>query len=304
MMIKMSVDKLIKKLTDKKAEVREKSVIELGKLGDSKAVEPLITRLKDDDENVRLWAAVSLGKIGDERAIEPLMRLVKTDSQKVKREAAGAIAKIMPEFDDINIDEITRKIEDAYQEEVNKKTEEQQLVTEQMDFELEKEQQIKKQIQEKYFEKLQQSHFEELTEEPNNIKDIEPKAEKNLELEKEEKAEEPEIGIEEFMSALKKAPIADRVEELSNILTKAMNLFVDAIDDISARLTNIENNIEQRFQEIDKKVEGVPAIFPSKGQVASEQLPLQSPKPISQLSTRSALNEELKKVLHGRKVEE
>lgn len=298
----MSVDKLIKKLTDKKAEVRETAVVELGKLGDIKAVEPLITRLKDDNENVRIWTAVSLGNLGDERAIEPLMKVVMIDSHKVKREAAGAIVKISPQYNAINIDEIIKKIAFFYKEYTEKKEQEQEKIGKQIEFEHEKNEQLKKQTQEKFFEDLQQKPEVELI--PKTDTNAEHKTEVNEGLAKEEKIEEPEIGIEEFMSALKKAPINDRVEELSNVLTRAMNLFVNAIDDISTRLANIENNIEQRFQEIEKKVGGVPAIFPSKGQVPSAvQSPLQGPKPITQFSTRAALNEELKKTLHGRKVE-
>ena len=161
-----NVEKLIKKLTDKKAENRKMAIIELGNLGDSSAVDPIITRLQDDDEDVRLWAAATLGKFKDERALEPLVKIVMRDpTDKVRKEAAGAVVKIVPSFDDVNIDLVIKKIESIYEE----------FTT---DLEIEAEQKAtiekieaqgdylkEKQNQEKYFEQLQEVQKEETIEE-------------------------------------------------------------------------------------------------------------------------------------------
>ncbi len=125
----------------------------------------------------------------------------------------------------------------------------------------------------------------------------------NYELKGVEEKEEPLIGFEGFMAALKKQPIDDRVEEISDILTRVMSIFVTAIDDIQTRLGNLENFVQQKFQILESKPEGVPAVFPSQAQVPQKETVLQPPKPISTFSTRAALNEELKKVLLKRKIE-
>ncbi|MFX1450826.1 MAG: HEAT repeat domain-containing protein [Promethearchaeota archaeon] len=120
----------------------------------------------------------------------------------------------------------------------------------------------------------------------------------------EETEEEPELGFAEFMTALKKQPIDDRVEEISDILTRVMSIFVTAIDDIQTRLDHLEFFVQQKFQTLETRPEGVPAVFPSQATVPETSPELQPPKPISTFSTRAALNEELKKVLLKRKIEE
>ena len=61
------VDKLINQLKDKDWTVRLLAAIDLGKIGDNRAVEPLVTALKDKDWHaqggVRKQAALSLRKI-------------------------------------------------------------------------------------------------------------------------------------------------------------------------------------------------------------------------------------------------
>ncbi|MHA1378270.1 MAG: HEAT repeat domain-containing protein [Candidatus Helarchaeota archaeon] len=335
-----NVEKLIRKLTDKKAETRKMAIIELGKLGDLRAVDPLITRLKDDDEDVRLWAAVTLGKLGDERALEPLVKVVMNDNEKVKREAAGAVVQIVPSFDDVNIDEVIKKIESIYQEFATDKAHEEEKLAIAMNYEKEQEFEIGKQTQEKYFEELQKLQTEKAVEqkkEEANIASIEestktitkevketekvktdlpppamvvptsrPIAE-SVERETEsiegKKSDVPEVSINEFMSALRKGTIEERVDELSNVVARTMDLFVTAIDDISMRLTNLENRIEQNLQSVGSMQEGVPAILPTLKKVPTTNTQLKAPTPINVLPTRAALNEELKKVLNKRKVE-
>ncbi|MHA1298389.1 MAG: HEAT repeat domain-containing protein [Candidatus Helarchaeota archaeon] len=338
-----NVDKLIKKLTDKKAETRKTAIIELGKIGDLRAVDPLIIRLKDNDEDVRLWAAVVLGKLGDERALEPLVKVVMTDTDKVRKEAAGAVVKIVPSFDDVNIDEVIKKIESIYEEFTLDKEREAEQIARQKDLEFETEKQLEKKVQEKYFEELQKAQKEKAAETqpepplegyndqssektteiieketrsiPEDTSHLPPPAiqvpgsRKVVEsIEKEKNGsnlvdKQPEISINEFMSALKKGTVEERLDELSDVLARVMNLFVNAIDDISMRLNNLETKMEQKFQVLQSKPEGVPAIMPSLKKVPATQNELKAPTSIAVLPTRAALNEELKKVLNQRKIE-
>ena len=313
-----NVDKLIKKLTDNKAETRKLAAMELGKIGDLRAVDPLIRRLKDDDESVRVWACASLGKLGDETALEPLVRVVMTDTTKVKREAAGAVVKIVPSFDDVNIDEVIKKIENIYQEFAIEQQHEEEMEAGMREFELEKERQVEKQAQEKYFEELhktQEEHLEQKPVESTKIKTkkagkakrqrpppvipvpttemIKKDLETKVNLEPVEVVEEePEITLTEFMSALKKGTIDERMDELSNIVMRVMDLFVTAIDDISVRLTNLENRMGSR-----------PSELPTYTELSSGKAEIKPPGSIKVLPTRAALNEELKKVLLQRKID-
>ncbi|NVM01789.1 MAG: HEAT repeat domain-containing protein [Candidatus Helarchaeota archaeon] len=398
-----NVEKLIKKLTDSKAETRKLAAIELGKLGDLQAVEPLIIRLNDDDESVRMWAAAALGKLGDERGLEPLVKVVMQDSEIVKKEAARAVAKIVPSFDDVNIDVVIQKIEGIYQEFAIDQEREQEIVEIEKELKRETEKELEKETQEKVFDQIKEVQIEQEAKKPiekevpletlssddifpkldekyakkrflfnealcfqfadgkHNIEEISEESlipiveveeiiekykqkgwieifsKRQIEVKKEikkvpaepkpppppieispaatirlkeelkgpeEVKEEPLIGFEGFMAALKKQPIDDRVEEISDILTRVMGIFVTAIDDIQTRLGNLENFVQQKFQILEAKPEGVPAVFPSQATVPQKGPELKPPKPISTFSTRAALNEELKKVLLKRKIED
>jgi HEAT repeat protein len=80
-----AVEPLIKALGDKDEYVREAATKALGMIADVRAVEPLIEVLWDEDqlvhpsEYVRYYAAEALGNIGDTRAVEPLIKLLKGD---------------------------------------------------------------------------------------------------------------------------------------------------------------------------------------------------------------------------------
>lgn len=80
------IEPLLAMLHHENYKVRETAAIELGTLGDKRAVEPLITILETDEEKrtipagfydvyaVREAAAIALGEIGDKRAIQPLIQ--------------------------------------------------------------------------------------------------------------------------------------------------------------------------------------------------------------------------------------
>ncbi len=326
-----NVDKLIKKLTDQKAETRKMAIIELGKLKDPMAVEPIIIRLKDDDEEVRLWAAATLGKFADERALEPLVKVVMTDNiERIRKEAAGSVVKIVPSFDDVNIDVVIQKIESIYEEFKIDKERDAQKTTIQMELDKEKERKKEADIKEKYFEQLQEIQKEsEIEAQPPTIPAITPTQPKimappamaipttrpiaegvnieDLKEKKEEvkaKEEGPEVGIADFMKALKKGTVEERIDELSDVLSSAMNLFVTAIDDISMRLTNLENKIEQSNKAYEYQASEIPTMVPTFPEMTNQPTKTIAPPPKTVLPTRAALNEELKKVLSSRKIED
>jgi hypothetical protein len=84
---------LINALSNRDAEVRFRSAIALGELGDSEAVEALSGALKDEDSGVRWEAAEALGKIGAP-AIDPLIEALMDDDDDIRWRAAIALGDI------------------------------------------------------------------------------------------------------------------------------------------------------------------------------------------------------------------
>jgi hypothetical protein len=68
-------------------------------------VDDLIKRLRDPDNKVRLSAALNLGKLGDKRAILPLTSALKDSDKTVRGVAAAALGKLI----DGSVDAKTRK---------------------------------------------------------------------------------------------------------------------------------------------------------------------------------------------------
>jgi hypothetical protein len=68
-------------------------------------VDDLVKRLKDPDNKVRLSAALNLGKLGDKRAILPLAGALKDSDKTVRGVAAAALGKLI----DGSVDGKTRK---------------------------------------------------------------------------------------------------------------------------------------------------------------------------------------------------
>ncbi|MCL5734041.1 MAG: HEAT repeat domain-containing protein [Actinobacteria bacterium] len=92
---KHAVPSLIVTLKDDSRQVRSRSAMALGSIGDSRAVEPLLTVLQNRSEHSvpRTRSATALGQIGDPRAIEPLLRILKdtTDNTDVRDTCASAL---------------------------------------------------------------------------------------------------------------------------------------------------------------------------------------------------------------------
>jgi len=90
----VSIEQLIEALGDEDSNVREKTAMALGQIGDARAVEPLIEVLWDKDISVRWCAAAALGIIGDSRAIEPLIKALGDKNDIVRKNAANALGII------------------------------------------------------------------------------------------------------------------------------------------------------------------------------------------------------------------
>jgi len=87
------VNILIRKLTDKDADVRLSAAGALAEIKDARAVAPLIAALKDKDRGVRMNAALALGEIKDARAVEPLILAFKDKDTFVRSKVAVALGK-------------------------------------------------------------------------------------------------------------------------------------------------------------------------------------------------------------------
>ena len=87
-------DSLLKALSNRDDDIREKAARELGDLRDQRAVAALIPLLKDNDWSVRSAVVVSLGKLGNREAIKPLIPMLKDTDEDVRRLAVDALKRI------------------------------------------------------------------------------------------------------------------------------------------------------------------------------------------------------------------
>ena len=82
-------------------EVRESTILALGKTGGPEAVDKLIRILQDknEDEGTRYQAAMALGETGDERAYNALIRAQSDPSRLVRSGAELACGKLLRDID-------------------------------------------------------------------------------------------------------------------------------------------------------------------------------------------------------------
>jgi HEAT repeat protein len=73
------------KITDQRAEIRQKAAEALCTIDDKRGIPLLIQALDDSDENVRIAAIVSLGVLEDPRAIKPLKKKLDDPSPRVAK---------------------------------------------------------------------------------------------------------------------------------------------------------------------------------------------------------------------------
>ena len=113
-----------------------------------------------------------------------------------------------------------------------------------------------------------------------------------------------------FMESVKEQPIEDQVTEISDILTKVMAIVVSAIDDLTQRMTTLEQTLQNNAIEINSlknnvtKLQQSPPTLTPQPQIQGTEPgvtnppppppPKPAPKPMSPLSARSAINSELK----------
>ena len=86
--------KNILKLKDEHPDVRRKAAMDLGSIGDARAVKPLISALKDEDGNVRWKAVGALERIGGTKAAEALTKALGDEYEPVRYTAVEALVKI------------------------------------------------------------------------------------------------------------------------------------------------------------------------------------------------------------------
>src|SRR5580700_1790670 len=68
----LSIERLLRMLTDHRVDVRRAAVEELGDIGGARAAQPLLSALTDENSDVGVAAAKALGKISDAQADEAL----------------------------------------------------------------------------------------------------------------------------------------------------------------------------------------------------------------------------------------
>lgn len=88
------MDKLISNLNDPDEYVRSSAAMELGEIGNIKAVKPLSVLLYEDEPRVKADVAEALGKIGDVKAVEPLIDALKCTNFFVRIKSVEALGKI------------------------------------------------------------------------------------------------------------------------------------------------------------------------------------------------------------------
>ena len=120
-----------------------------------------------------------------------------------------------------------------------------------------------------------------------------------------------------FMESVKEQPIEDQVSEISDILTKVMAIVVSAIDDITQRMSTLEQTLQNNANELNsikndvtKLQQGGPVLTgqpqlqgtaPGVTNPPPPPPPKPAAKPMSPLSARSAINSELKALFSKRK---
>src|SRR6516162_8935072 len=82
-------------VNDPSYKVRVQAALELGRLGDYRAVPPLLRALHDSDETVRGMVVQALAALGDARALEPLRDALDDPSASVRSQAE----KVLPAFE-------------------------------------------------------------------------------------------------------------------------------------------------------------------------------------------------------------
>ena len=122
-----------------------------------------------------------------------------------------------------------------------------------------------------------------------------------------------------FMESINEGPLEDRINELSDILTKVMAIVVSAIDDLTQRMSEIETTLQTNATDNnairDSVTKIITALTATPGAINQQQLigavegnpppppppPQPKPKPVSPLSARSAINSELKALFNKRR---
>lgn len=126
------------------------------------------------------------------------------------------------------------------------------------------------------------------------------------------------------MDGLREEPLEERINQISDILTKVMSIVISAIDDMNQKIANIShqfNTLRSVQQGIVAEIQQLkanpmaaaqgsgptaPIVTPMANApqapvVQAAPQPKPAPKPLSPMSARSAINNELKALFSRRK---
>ncbi|MGZ3584353.1 MAG: HEAT repeat domain-containing protein, partial [Ktedonobacterales bacterium] len=90
-----TLQQLIEELQSPDVLARYAAALDLGELGDTRAVEPLIAALDDAEGYVAGAAAMALGQIGDPRAVAPLVATLESGSVTGTFMTGGVVARAL-----------------------------------------------------------------------------------------------------------------------------------------------------------------------------------------------------------------
>ena len=107
-----------------------------------------------------------------------------------------------------------------------------------------------------------------------------------------------------FMASISGESVEQRINELMEILDQVMMIIINSIDQLSERIVKLETGI-QNMANIVAKFESGSVLNASSAQttpsMAAPPPPKPTPKPMSPISARSALQNELKQLFARRK---
>jgi len=125
----------------------------------------------------------------------------------------------------------------------------------------------------------------------------------------------------EFMDSMREEPLEERMDQFSEILTKVMSIVISAIDDMNQKIANIshqfnilrtaQQGLSAEIQQLKSRAiaaaPNAPIVTPmgnapqAPAIQAAAPKPKPAPRPLSPVSARSAINNELKALFSRRK---
>ncbi len=95
-----AIDSLIAALRSAERNLVGAAAEALAQIGDERAIEPLIAALQSADANLVSAAAKALGRFGDSRAVDPLLEIVRTRGSSDRTKAMFSVVEALGDFAD------------------------------------------------------------------------------------------------------------------------------------------------------------------------------------------------------------